>query len=70
MYAIGNAVGAEEIDGYPGELTTMYVGRPHAQSNRYLEVGVAVTAADVKIFHAMELSDLYRHLLEERIDDE
>lgn len=70
MYAIGHASGAEEVAGHPGDVTTMYVGRPHAQSDRYLEVGVAETPTDVVIFHAMELTDLYRHLLHERTDDE
>ncbi|MBW0254419.1 MULTISPECIES: hypothetical protein [unclassified Cellulomonas] len=66
LYAITHAVGSEELEGRPGETTVVYVGRPHAQSDRYLEVIVAQRhPRTMVIFHVMELSDLYRHLVSE-----
>jgi hypothetical protein avisC_01788 len=48
----------------PGEQSFMFVGLPHALARRYLEVGVAVDGRGRRIvFHAMEVTDLYRHLL-------
>ena len=42
----------------------MFVGLPHPQAMRYLEVGVAVDGRGRRIiFHAMEVTDLYRHLI-------
>lgn len=53
-----------EVDGCPGAVTTVYVGHPHAQTERYIEVIAEVNPPDgVKIFHVMDLSDMYRHLL-------
>lgn len=34
LYSIAHA----EVKGRPGEVTIVYVGHPHAQTNRYLEV--------------------------------
>ncbi|NLC98191.1 MAG: hypothetical protein GX678_03835 [Actinomycetales bacterium] len=61
---MANAVGTQEVDGRPGETTCVYVGLPHAQALRYIEVILAKRKNDIIIFHAMELTDLYRHLLE------
>ena len=48
----------------PGEQSFMFVGLPHALARRYLEVGVAVDGRGRRlVFHAMEVTDLYRHLL-------
>lgn len=45
----------------------VYVGHPHAQTERYVEVIAAIRPPrDLVIFHAMPLTDLYRHLLHER----
>ncbi|WP_434181431.1 hypothetical protein RI685_16470 (plasmid) [Clavibacter michiganensis] len=66
LYAIGHAEGAKQIDGHPGEVTTVYVGHPHGQTDRYIEVIAAMRPPrTVTIFHVMPLSDLYRHLLNE-----
>lgn len=49
---------------HPGEQSFMFVGLPHPQALRYLEVGVAVDSRGRRIiFHAMEVTDLYRHLV-------
>ena len=66
LYAIGHAEGATQIDGHPGEVTTVYVGHPHGQTDRYIEVIAAMRPPrTLTIFHVMPLSDLYRHLLNE-----
>jgi hypothetical protein avisC_01788 len=42
----------------------MFVGLPHPQALRYLEVGVVVDGRGRRtIFHVMEVTDLYRHLV-------
>ena len=47
-----------------GEQSFMFVGLPHPQALRYLEVGVTVDGRGRRtIFHAMEVTDLYRHLI-------
>lgn len=67
MYAILNAVVSQEVPGRPGETTKVYIGHPHAQTERYLEVIAALRPTrDLVIFHSMPLTDLYRHLLHER----
>jgi hypothetical protein len=64
LYAIGHAVAQAQLDGRAGEVTIVYVGHPHEQTDRYLEVIVALTPPrDLAIFHVMHLSDVYRHLL-------
>ncbi|MWJ36928.1 hypothetical protein [Clavibacter michiganensis] len=66
LYAIGHAEGAKQIDGHPGEITTVYVRHPHGQTDRYIEVIAAMRPPrTVTFFHGMLLSDLYRHLLNE-----
>ena len=50
------------IEGRPGEVTRVFVGHPHPGTDRYIEVMVAQRGVDFVIFHAMPLSDLYRHL--------
>lgn len=64
LYAMAHFVGSEQISGYPGETTTVYVGHPHPQADRYIEV-IAATRPPrtITVFHVMPLSDLYRHLL-------
>lgn len=64
LYAIAHAVGYEEVRGRPGETTTVYVGHPHAQTDRYIEVIIALRKPQTMIiFHAMPLTDIYRHLI-------
>ena len=64
LYAIAHAVGSEELEGRPGETTTVDVGHPHGQTDQYIEVIVAQREPRTMIvFHVMELSDLYRHLV-------
>lgn len=64
LYAIMNAEASAEIDGHPGELTIVYVGHPHGQTNSYIEVIAAHRPPrSIVIFHSMPLSDLYRDLI-------
>ncbi|WP_221739668.1 hypothetical protein [Arachnia propionica] len=66
LYAIMHAEASAEIDGLPGEVTKVYVGHPHAQTDDYIEVIAAHRPPrTIVIFHAMPLSDLFRHLLDE-----
>lgn len=64
LYAISNATGTQPTRStIPGWTATVYVGHPHAQTDRYIEVIVATRPPrDMTIFHVMPLSDLYRHL--------
>lgn len=65
LYAMTNAEGSEELEGKPGETTVVYVGHPHGQTDRYIEVIAAFRPPDMfTIFHVMPLSDLYRHLID------
>lgn len=65
IHAIAHAVGSGEIEGHGGEETHAFVGLPHPQADRYIEVLVGkTTRGDLRIFHVMELSDLYRYLVE------
>lgn len=66
LYALTHAVNTQPIEGRDGQPTRVFVGRPHAQSRRYIEVIVAVThTGDIVVFHAMELTDTWRHLVYE-----
>ncbi|MDR0847442.1 MAG: hypothetical protein LBN10_00125 [Propionibacteriaceae bacterium] len=59
-----HAVGTEVIPGLPGEETRVFVGHPHAQTDDWIEVMVAKTTGNnFTVFHAMPLTDLYRHLI-------
>lgn len=61
-----HAEGVEELEGNPGEVTRVYVGRAHAQTDRRLEVIAAHRPPrTIVIFHVMELSDLFRDLMKE-----
>lgn len=54
-----------EVEGNPEERTVVYVGHPHGQTDRYIEVIAAHREPrTVMVFHAMELTDRYRHLLQ------
>lgn len=69
LHAMLNAKVSVEVDGAAGEVTMLYIGHPHPQTDRYLEVIAAMTPPrEVKIFHCMELRDMYRHLLTEGKD--
>ena len=47
-----------------GERSFMFVDLPHPHAMRYIEVGVAVDGrGNRKIFHAMEVTDLYRYIV-------
>ena len=64
--ALTHAVNTQPIEGRDGHPTRVFVGRPHAQSRRYIEVIVAVIhTGDIVVFHAMELTDAWRHLVYE-----
>lgn len=64
-YAVLHHVDFDEIDSRrPEERSFMFVGLPHKYALRYLEVGVSVDGTGRRtIFHAMEVTDLYRHLV-------
>ena len=63
LYAMLNAEAIEVVPGRPGEVTRVFVGHPHPQTDRYIEVLAAQRGDDFVVFHVMPLSDLYRHLL-------
>jgi hypothetical protein len=66
LWAMTHAEVTAELEGRPGESVVLYIGHPHAQTDRYLEVIAAhQPPRTIVIFHVMELSDLYRHLLNE-----
>ncbi|WP_336653526.1 MULTISPECIES: hypothetical protein [unclassified Leucobacter] len=66
LYAIMHAAVSAELDGEPGETTMVYVGHPHGQTDRYIEVIAAHRPPrTIVIFHSMPLSDLFRPLLNE-----
>ncbi|WP_448061760.1 hypothetical protein [Cellulomonas hominis] len=66
LYAIAHAVGSAELEGRSGETTMVHVGHPHGQTDRYIEVIVAQRhPRTMVVFHVMELSDQYRHLVSE-----
>ncbi len=61
-----HAEATAEIDGEPGEQTIVYVGHPHAQTDRYLEVIAAHRPPrTIPIFHVMSLTNQFRYLLHE-----
>lgn len=64
IHAVTNHVGYVEVESrHGGSRAFMFVGLPHPLAMRYLEVGVAVDGQRRLIFHAMEVSDLYRDLI-------
>ena len=64
LYAMLHAEAAAPVEGRPGMVTTVYVGHPHGQTEHYLEVIAEVNPPrGVRIFHVMDLTDKYRHLL-------
>ena len=64
LYAMTNSQASAEIEGAPEDVTVAYVGHPHAQTDRYIEVIAAHRPPrTIVIFHAMPLSDIYRGLL-------
>lgn len=66
LWAMAHAEGEEEIVGRPGWQTRVWVGHPHAQTDRYIEVIAAAKGTEFIIFHAMPLTDLYRHLIQHK----
>lgn len=65
LHAIMHAEGSAEVEGNPGELTMVYVGHPHGQTERYIEVIAAHRKPrTIVIFHVMPLSDLFGYLLD------
>lgn len=62
LWVIEHASGSEEVEGRPGWTTRVWVGHPHGQTDRYIEVVAAARGSEFVIFHAMPLSDIYRHL--------
>lgn len=64
LHAIMNAKGQDNVQGHPGQRTMVFVGPPHPQTDRLIEVIVAQQGTDLVIFHAMPVTDIYRHLAE------
>lgn len=65
-YAIAHHEISAEINAEPGETTMVYIGHPHGQTDRYIEViAVLRPPRTIEIFHVMPLTDLFRHLLYE-----
>ncbi len=61
-----HADGTQAVQGRHGRDTAVYVGRPHPQTDRRIEVIAWIEPPDtLVIFHVMEVSDLYRHLIGE-----
>lgn len=66
LHAMMHAEVSAELEGNPGETTVVYLGHPHSQTERYIEVIAAHRPPrTVFIFHSMPLSDLFRYLLTE-----
>lgn len=66
LYAMMHAEVSAEVDGEPGEQVIVYVGHPHGQTDRYLEVIAAHRPPrTIVIFHVMPLTDIFRYLLHE-----
>lgn len=64
LYAISHHEVSAEIEGRGGRRTVLYIGHPHGQTERYLEVIVALwEPRNMQVFHAMELTDKWRYLL-------
>lgn len=69
IHAMLHADGMQEVAGRSGNTTMVYVGLPHPQALRHIEVIAWMEPpATVVIFHVMEVSDLYRHLIESEED--
>lgn len=64
VHAMTHAEGREE-DSSGATLAIVFVGHPHPQTDRYIEVIATMRRSDIVVFHVMDLSDLYRHLVEE-----
>jgi hypothetical protein len=72
LYAMAHAEGMEQVapgdvsrvTAYPDRQRVVFVGHPHAQTERYLEVIVAHQAGRAVFFHVMPLTDTFRYLLE------
>lgn len=61
-----HAAASAEVEGMPGEVTMVYVGHPHAQTDRYIEViATHRPPRNISIFHVMPLSGMFRDLLDE-----
>lgn len=66
IHAVVNAEASAVIEGRQGEEARVFVGHPHPQTDRYIEMIVSQRGPDFVVFHVMPLSDLYRHLLQGR----
>ncbi len=66
LWAMTHAEGEAIIEGRPGWITRVFVGHPHPQTDRYIEVIAATNGTDFVIFHAMPLTDIYRHLIQDK----
>jgi hypothetical protein len=66
MHAIVHPQGHDTLEDGPEGTVTVFVGHPHPQTDRWIEViARTVPPRTMVVFHVMELSDLYRYLLHE-----
>lgn len=66
VYAMMHHQKSAVIVGRPEEETVVYVGHPHGQTERFIEVIAAHRPPrTIVIFHAMPLTDMFRHLIYE-----
>lgn len=67
MHAMATAAVDVDLPGRDGHReATLFIGHPHPQTDRWLEVLAELRPPrGIIIFHAMELTDKFRHFLEE-----
>ena len=63
-HVLYHPINKQRVEGRPQDVTYVFVGRPYPQSQRFLEVGAAMRPdGRLEVFHAMELTDVWRWLL-------
>lgn len=67
LYAIAHYTASVQIPGRDGQRpATVFVGHPHEQTHRFIEVIVEIRQPRTLIvFHAMELTDMFRWMLDD-----
>jgi len=66
LHAMMNYDARAELESDSDEQVVVYIGHPHPQTERYLEVIAAHRPPrTIVIFHVMPLTDIFRDLLHE-----